>query len=315
MIRRFASTLIVLAILAPAFAQEPPAPAVAADDTPDTDIFIGRIASYDSTPIIGSLKNATHRKGYDNQPSFLAGKNAFYYVAEGKSGKTDIRLYDIESGKSRAVAASKDRSEYSPKEAPGGGISYIQENPEGDVTRVHLNSLAKKDGGAPVADFAPLGYYAWLDGGKALAVYYRSEPGSLYRVDVESGEKSMLRENIGRAMTSDKKGENLWFTGAAGDGGAPAFDLLRYDAASGAIAPVFALPPGAEDFAMLFDENGRASVVLASSGAKIYSRSVLEPERGWVELADLAQYGAAKATRIAVNDTESTIAIVAETAN
>src|SRR3990167_11044815 len=99
MIRRFATAMILLSGLSPAFAEETPAPVVAAEDIPDTDIFVGRIASYDSTPIIGSLKNATHRKGYDNQPSFLAGKNAFYYVAEGKSGKTDIRLYDVDTGK------------------------------------------------------------------------------------------------------------------------------------------------------------------------------------------------------------------------
>ena len=287
-------------------------PAVAAPDIPDTDIFIGRIASYDSVPIIGSLNNATRRKGYDNQPSFITGKNAFYYVAAGKSGKTDIRLYDIDSGKSRPLAASKDRSEYSPKEAPGGGISYIQENPEGDVTRVHLRSLTSNDDGAPVADFAPLGYYAWLDGGKALAVFYRSEPGSLYRIDVASGEKALLREGIGRAMASDKAGEHLWFTGFAGGGEAPAFDLLRYDAASGAITSLFALPPGAEDFALLFDENGGASVVLATSGAKIYSRLLREADKDWVEIADLAHYGAAKATRIAISSNESSIAIVAE---
>lgn len=312
--RAIASALILLATVAPAFAEDDASPAVAAPDIPDTDIFIGRIASYDSTPIVGSLKNATRRKGYDNQPSFVAGKNAFYYVADGKNGKTDIRLYDIDSGKSRAVAASKDRSEYSPKEAPGGGISYIQENPEGDVTRVYRRSLTKKDDGAPVADFAPLGYYAWLDGGKALGVYYRSEPGSLYRVDVTSGEKALLHDGIGRAMASDKTGAHLWFTGIAGDDEAPAFDLMRYDTASGAIAPLFALPPGSEDFALLFDENGGASVVLATSAAKLYSRSLGGPNEDWAEIADLSQFGVAKATRIAVSDNESSIAIVAETA-
>lgn len=314
MIRTAASALILLAALAPAHAEEPAAPAVAPPDIPDTDIYVGRIASYDSQPIIGSLKNATQHEGYDNQPSFAAGKDAFYYVAEGKSGKTDIRLYDIDSGKSRAVFTSKDRSEYSPKEAPGGEISYIQENPEGDVTRVHRRALKGDKDGAPVADFAPLGYYAWLDGGKALAVYYRSEPGSLYLVDIASGEKKLLHEKIGRAMASDETGAHLWFTGIAGDAETPAFQLMHYDAASGAVAPLFVLPSGAEDFALLFDENGGASVVLAASGAKLYSRPLREPDKEWVEIADLAQYGAAKATRIAVSDNEAFIAIVAERA-
>lgn len=311
MIRLAASALIALAVFAPARAEEPP-PAAASPDIPDTDIYVGRIASYDSQPIIGSLENATNSPGYDNQPSFLAGKNAFYYVAQGKAGKTDIRLYEMDKRESRVVFKSKDRSEYSPKEAPGGGLSYIQENPEGDVTRVHRRALKGDDDGAPVSDFAPLGYYAWLDGGKALAVYYRSEPGSLYRVDIASGEKKLLHEKIGRAMASDKAGAHLWFTEIAGSGDAPSFQLMHYDATSGAVAPQFALPPGAEDFALLFDENGGASVVLATAGSRLFSRPLREPNKEWAEIADLAQYGAAKATRIAVSDNEAFIAIVAE---
>ncbi len=314
MYRSIASALILFAASAPADAEEDAPPVVAAPDIPDTDIFVGRIASYDTRPIIGSLTNATRRKGYDNQPSFIAGKSAFYYVAEGVGGKTDIRLYDIDGGKSRAVFKSKDRSEYSPKEAPDGRISYIQENPEGDVTRVHLRALKGGEDGAPVIDFAPLGYYAWLDGGKALAVYYRSEPGSLYRVNVANGDRTLVRENIGRAMTADRKGEHLWFTSIAGLDGASAFQLMHYNAASGAVEPLFALPPGAEDFALLFDENGAASVALAASGVKLYSRSLIGPEKDWTEIADLASYGIAKATRIAVSDDETLFAIVAEMA-
>lgn len=314
MIRAAASALILLAALTPARSEEPAPPAVASPDIPDTDIFAGRIASYDSQPIIGSLENVTSSPGYDNQPSFVEGKDAFYYVAAGKSGKTDIRLYDLERRKSRAVFKSKDRSEYSPKEAPGGGVSYIQENPEGDVTRVHRRALNGKDEGAPVAEFAPLGYYAWLDGGKALAVYHRSEPGSLYRIEIASGEKKLLHDKIGRAIASDKTGANLWFTEIAGDAEAPAFQLMHYDSATGAIDPLFALPESAQDFALLFDENGGASVILAASGTKLYSRPLREPKKDWVEIANLAEYGAVNATRVAVSDDESLIAIVAEKA-
>lgn len=313
MIRSAAFAMILFLAAAPAGAEEPKPPAVASPDIPDTDIFVGRIASPDGQPIIGSLENLTNSPGYDNQPSFSAGRRAFYYVAAGKNGKTDIRLYDLERRKSRTVFKSKDRSEYSPKEAPGGGISYIQENPEGDVTRVHRRSLNGKDEGAAVAEFAPLGYYAWLDGGEALAVYYRSEPGSLYRVELASGEKKLLHDNIGRAMASDKTGANLWFTEIAGDAETPTFQLMHYDSANRAIDPLFALPEGAQDFALLFDENGGAFVVLAASGKKLYSRPLHEPKKDWVEIANLAEHGAVNATRVAVSDDKSVIAIVAET--
>ncbi len=289
-------------------AAEPPV--VAAPDIPDTEIFAGGLSFADGAPVISELKNATSRAGYDNQPSFLAGEAAFYYVAEGESGKTDIRLYDLARGASQPVFTSTDRSEYSPKDAPGGGISYIQENEAGDMTRVHLRKAGAEDG-APVADFAPLGYYAWLEGGAALGVYYRSEPGSLYRVDVASGATKLLRERIGRALQADKPGGVLWFTEII-DEEKPSLQLMSYRPASGEIAAFFELPHGAQDFAIVFDRGGVATSIVSAQGATLYWRALSKQSGGWSKAADLT--GLANATRIAVSDDNRWIAIVGEKA-
>ena len=288
------------------------APVVAAPDNPDTEIFVGSIAFADGAPSISALDNATDRKGYDNQPYFLAGEAAFFYVAEGESGKTDIRLFDIARGASQPVFTSSEMSEYSPKEAPMGGLSYIQENPEGDVTRVHRRALDGDDAGAAVVDFAPLGYYAWLDGGAALGVYYRSDPGSLYRVDVASDEASLVREKIGRTLQSDSAGGHLWFSELpdAEDG---ALSVARYDSAGGALTRLFDLPDGATDFFIVADQNGAALGCLAGSGAKAYWRAA--DGAAWTVVADLESLGAAAISRIAVSDDRRWIAIVAEMRN
>lgn len=288
----------------------------AAAGIPDTDIYLARIAPFDTKPIISAFENATSRKGYDNQPSFLAGQAAFYYVAEGEGGKTDIRLFDIARRASQPVFASPDRSEYSPKETPGGALSYIQENIAGDVTEVHWRIPGRADDdGKPVIEFAPLGYYAWLDEGGALAVFYRSEPGSLYAVDVASGKTEMLDEKIGRGLEADRKGEHLWFVEMTGDEAAPSFRLMQYDRETQKVSALFELPGDTQDFAVTYDIGGLASGVLAANGAKILSRSLVDKKAKWEEVADLSGLGVVKATRIAVSDSQGWIAVVGETTN
>ncbi|MCB2112520.1 MAG: hypothetical protein KDD85_03120 [Parvularculaceae bacterium] len=284
---------------------------VAAPDNPDTDIFVAAVDFSTGAPSLAALRNATGRKGYDNQPSFLAGQAAFYYVADGENGKTDIRLYDIARGASQPVTATAQESEYSPKEAPMGGISFIQENTAGDVTRVHRRAPGSEEGAA-VVDFAPLGYYAWLENGAALGVYYRSEPGSLYRVDVASGETALLHGNIGRTLQSNAKGGALWFSQSPDDEEGPS-RIARYDAASGKLTPLSDLPAGATDFFVVLDGNGEAYGFLAGSGAEIFWRGARDED--WTAIADLGPKGAGAVSRIALSDDRKWIAAVAEIHN
>ena len=287
--------------------------AVAAPDLPDTDIFIGRIAAFASRPVVGQMKNVTNRPGYDNQPSFAPFTSTFYYVAAGETGKTDIRRYDIDSGADEAVFISTDQSEYSPKAVRGGFISYIQEDPSGEVTRVFKRPADGSAEGAPVADFAPLGYYAWLQDGAALGVYYRPDPGSLYTVDIASGEAKLVRKNIGRTLAMDKAGDHLWFTTIVRSGKKPVHRLMRYAPNTGEIKEYFDLPREVEDFALSMGDDDEAAGVIAAKGASLYSRSFSDKEQVWTEIENLEPYGIRNATRIALGD-NGWIAIVGEKA-
>jgi hypothetical protein len=288
-------------------------PAVSAPALPDTDIFVGRVAAFASRPVVGRLRNVTDRPGYDNQPSFLPHSSAFYYVAEGETGKTDIRRYDIESGADEAVFISGDQSEYSPK-AAGAFISFIQEDPSGEVTRVYKRPADGSAEGAPVADFAPLGYYAWLENGAALGVYYRSDPGSLYTVDIASGEAKLVQQKIGRTLTMDKAGDHLWFTIIVKGGKKPVHRLARYAPKTGEIREFFDLPRGVEDFALIMGDDDEAAGVIVARGASLLSRSLSDKEKTWTEIENLESYGIRNATRLSLGDT-GWIAIVGEMAH
>ncbi|HXI87847.1 MAG TPA: hypothetical protein VNH64_10340 [Parvularculaceae bacterium] len=325
--------LLVIAAFAPTAASagdQPkaaaPPPAVAPAQMPDTEILVASLSWRGSRPQLHKPYNATNHKGYDNQPWFLPGADAFLFVSEGESGKTDIWRYDIKSKKRRRLFFSPKVSEYSPRLAPDGArISYVQENEAGDMTRVSAHSLDGADEGAPIINFAPLGYYAWLDGGAALAVYYRSEPARLYRVDIASGDQTLLYENIGRALQSDATGAHLWFTAAPVDAGANAggsppasFTLMRYDSATGSIAKLFELPAGDEDYAVAFSKSGSPLGVFAASGGAIYFRTLDENEgdSAWERVVELSSAKIGNATRLAVSDDLKWIAIVgAPTAN
>ncbi|MEZ5920100.1 MAG: hypothetical protein R3C60_01985 [Parvularculaceae bacterium] len=322
MIRYFVSLLPLIAIGCVAngpIDAELPASTAAAPDVPDAEIFIGELSFNAGTPSVADLTNATMHKGYDNQPWFIPGEDAFYYAAEGESGKTDIRLYDIARRASQAIFTSTDRSEYSPRRTPDGTfLSYIQESPDGEVTKVFKRSLDGSDEGAAVIDFAPLGYYAWLDGGAALGVYYRTDPGSLYRADVSSGEETLLYQSIERTLIADPAGAKLWFsaitTHSADEETPDRLRVMRYDSVTQEIVPIADLPQGASDFAIVFDQGGAAEGIFAASGSRLYWTEMGE-SADWNEvMIEPAISGAVNFSRVAVSSDHRSIAIVGELA-
>lgn len=287
-------------------------------EMPNTEIYLASLTQQDGAWRLGELRNVSNNPHYDNQPSFLPDGNAFLYASADENGKTDIWRYRIDVATKERLFSSPAKSEYSPKLAPGGAaISYIQEDEAGDVTRVHRRNADGVGEGEPVADFAPLGYYAWLDGGAALGVYYRSEPGSLYRVEVESGETTLLHDDIGRALEADPAGAHLWFVSPVAapaddvEAGAPetAFRLMRYDSDGGDIAALFDLPPGGQDFALALNDDGEATGVFATDGTTILFRDFNDD--GWTRLPEPLG-GLRNATRIAVSPDRRRIAVVQE---
>lgn len=282
-------------------------PDLAADTAslPATDIYLGALTFQDGAPAISDLRLVVSNPGYDNQPSFLPGEAAFYFVSEGENAKTDIWRHDIDAGQSLLVYSSPAVSEYSPKAAPAGyGLSYIQENEAGDVTRVHV---APTIGGAGMAivGFAPLGYYAWLDGGNSLGVFLRSEPPALHVVDVASGETREVAERIGRGLQSSSDGKGLYFTQAASE---ETHQLMFYNTSDQSISTLTLLPEGVQDYVVPPSNDG----VLAGVGATLMVKRFDGKGNDWAPFADFTDQGLGDISRIAVSDDGAWIAFVAE---
>jgi len=308
---RKVSVLAALVLAACASSSEEADIELAADTAslPDTEVYLTALFMDGDTLAVGAPRNISQNAGYDNQPSFVPGGNAFYYVSEGASGKTDVWRYDLTSDSAVRVYASSAFSEYSPKAAPAGyGVSYIQENEAGDVTRVH-HMPASGGAGAPVTDFAPLGYYAWLQGGESLAVYLRSEPATLHIVDVASGATTEVAEDIGRSLHPAPEGNELYFTRIGADG---AHQITVFDTETGGLNAIATLPEEVQDFTPVFSEDGALRGLLAGSGVKLLYHPATGEGAGWREISDFEGNRLKDITRVAVSDDLNLIAFVAE---
>ena len=304
-------SLVACAQEAPTSTVPPEAPDLAADTAslPGTDIFLARLSMDGDLPQVEAIRNITNASGYDNQPSFVSGAAAFYYVSEGESGKTDIWQYDIATDTKMVVFESPTVSEYSPQGAPMGyGISYIQENEAGDVTRVHAAPVSGGAGKA-VISLAPLGYYAWLQGGMKLGVYMRSEPAALQVVDVATGEVEIIATNIGRSFKASPDGSGLYFTkDAKGEG----FEVIYFDLTDNSLTAITTLPDGSQDYAISFTENGTRHGMFAGAGSELSFFDMTDEGAEWRVVADLAADGMTGITRIALSDDNGWISLVAE---
>ena len=308
---RATSVLAALALAACASGGEEADVDLAADTAslPETEVYLAALSVNGDALAVGAPRNISQNAGYDNQPSFLPGGNAFYYVSEGASGKTDIWRYDLTSDSAVRVYASSAFSEFSPKAAPAGyGVSYIQENEAGDVTRVH-HMPPSGGAGAPVADFAPLGYYAWLQGGGALAVFLRSEPAALHIVDVANGATTEVAQDIGRSLHPAADGKALYFTRIDAEG---AHQVTVFDTETGGLNALAMLPDEVQDFTPIFSEDGSLQGLLAGSGVTLLYWPTADGDAGWREIAEFDGDRLKNITRIAVSDDLGLIAFVAE---
>lgn len=301
---------LTLAACAPAN-NEAEGPDLAADtaNPPQTDIFVASMDFGDEGLVLRDLLNVTNAPGYDNQPSFIPGTHEFYFVSENATGKTDIWVFDLVSKQQRLFHDSPTISEYSPKTAPADfGVSYIQENEAGDVTRVHFAPETGGPGEAAI-DFAPLGYYAWLAGGEKLGVFLRSEPPALHLVDVESDQSEAIADNIGRSFHATPDGQGLFFTAIDPD---EIHQVMFFDLRTRAVSNVVGLPVDVQDFVVVFSDTGELAGLMAGNGSTLMFNALENTAPQWQVVGDYAVDGLHNITRIAISDDHAYIALVGE---
>lgn len=265
---------------------------------PSTDIYLYRL-SRGVNPFRSRLVNITNRRGYDNQPSFIA--SAMYYTSI-RDGQADI--YRFENAQHLAVTSTPE-SEYSPALSPDGRSISVVRVERDSTQRLWRFPL---DGGAPTVvlrDIKPVGYFAWLDSAK-LALFVLGTPNTLQIADARTGAGRVVTTNIGRSLQRVPGGRRASFVHRVGEKW-----VLKTVApeprgdGSWDIETVATLPDSA-DFVVWRS----ATELYTAAGSRILR--LQRPATTWQVAADLSGSGLKRISRLALHPNGRELALVAD---
>jgi hypothetical protein len=276
-------------------------PPLAAQARPSTDVWIIPLTQAGTSVSFGEPRNATHRVGYDNQPSFTPRGDAVLYTVIGEDAQADIWRFAIPSGRPVQLTHTTE-SEYSPTVTPDGRwFSVIRV--EADSTQ-RLWKFPMDGQGAPalvLENVKPVGYHVWA-GDHTLGLFVLGSPATLQLADDRTGTSEVIARNIGRGLVKVPGRDAFTFQQQARDSAAWITELNVSTKAMRRIAP---LPEGADYHA--WAPNG---ALLSAAGSRLY----VWKDGGWSVGADLSRWGVKHISRIAVSPRGDWVAFVAEDA-
>lgn len=269
---------------------------------PSTDVWVVPMTNTGSVPTFGTPVNATHRTGYDNQPSFTAKGDAVLYTVTGADAQADIWRFALPAGAPKQMTKTTE-SEYSASVTPD-GTTY-------SVIRVEADSAQRLwrfplDGNGPPAlvleKIKPVGYHLW-SGDHQLVLFVLGAgrvPATLQLADERTGTAEVVAENIGRALGKVPNRDVVTFLQQVKDSASWITELdLRTKKTKRLMQP----PPGAD-----YHVWTPSGALLAAAGSRLY----MWVDGRWDVAAEFERSGVKNASRLAVSPRGNWLAFVAE---
>lgn len=280
---------------------------LAAQAPPSTDVWVVPIREVGSTLLVGEPRNLTHRRGYDNQPSFTPAGDAVLYTVVGDDAQADIWRVNVRGGAPVRVTHTPE-SEYSPTVTPDG--RYVS------VVRVERDSTQRLwkfpvvGAGEPelvLRDVKPVGYHVWASEHQ-LALYVlggalgtpAADASTLQLADDRTGRAEIVAHAIGRALVKVPGRDAITFVQQVRDS---ASWIAELDVRTGATRRLMTPPRGADYHAWT-----PAGLLVTAAGSKLF----LWSDGAWGVAADLGRWGVRGISRIAVSPKGDWLAFVAE---
>lgn len=272
--------------------------------TPDTEIFLGKIGYDAGKPVISEIINITDRNGYDNQPYFTRDSGGILYTAQ-YGDQTDIYLYTISDKKTRCVNNTQTTSEYSPTLIPGEEwYSCIQVEEDG-TQRLWKFPVSGGKAKLVLEHVKPVGYHAWTDESTVVMFVLASQedniPVTMQIADARTGESEVVTTNIGRSMHKIPGRASISFVDQKTD----SWTISEFNVKKRTISKLTGLVKGNEHYC--WTPNG---LLVMGSGTKLYFLNP-ETDTNWTEIGDYSSAGLKAITRLAVSPDGKRIAIVA----
>ncbi len=272
-----------------------------AGSAPSTDIYLGVLSLEVDTASVTNLRNATDRRGYDNQPTFTADGGTVFYTSARDARQTDIYRLEVESGAIRQVTQTT-ASEFSATPFPSGeGFSAINESATGQ--RLWRYDADGSTRGSILEDVQPVGYHAWGDENQVLmfVLGVGGHPATLQIGDLRDGSARVIVDNPGRSLHKVPGQHAVSFVRKVTDA---EWWIEMIDLDSGEFTRLLQTRPGREDYAWTPD--GR---LVMGDASRLF---IARPDQQWVELTDLTPVGVTGITRLAISPDGTRIAIVGD---
>jgi hypothetical protein len=289
---------------------------------PGFDIYVGDLALQDNRLQVSQLKALTSRVAYDNQPLFLPDGDSLLYTSaitnnkiEQKVEQTDSMLISLKSGEVSNLTKSTE-SEYSPTSMPfGNSFSVIRAvGDKQKLWRYPLNpeQQSAKPASELLANVNPVGYHAWVDNSR-LILFVLGEPHTLQLADINKQTSQVLDDDIGPSLFAiphsslhgTSHGSLMSYTASVGEGDNIQWQLKSYHPETGQIAVLTTLPKGAYYYA--WSGNGYA---IAAVDGLLMQWDKGNPDKGWLQFADVSDMCPKGITRLSTNLQSSKIALV-----
>ncbi len=272
-----------------------------AQEIPNTEVYLFEIKNENRKVQIENGINISKNSGYDNQPSFFSDEVIVF--AGNREDQTDIATYSIKSAALGWFTKSTPGGEYSPQRIPNSkNLAAVRLDTSG------LQRLYKYDGNSRNSDVLlpnlKVGYFAFYDENQLISAVLNGNTMDLVYSNIQTKKDSLLVSNVGRSIHKVPNSTSVSYTVVNENKN---MDLYLLDFSDNLNSYfICELPIGIQDYTWL-DENQ----ILLGSRDKLYLYDTLGITE-WTEIASLKDYNINNITRLAVNPSETKLALVGE---
>ncbi|GAC12999.1 TolB family protein [Aliiglaciecola lipolytica] len=271
---------------------------VSAQSIPGADIFIADLSVQNGQLKLGELKNISSRKGYDNQPYFLADNQTLLYTSQ-IDGQTDILRYKINTGETENLSSSPE-SEYSPTPMPNGteySVIYAVDGKQ----ELWAYQLAGEGKRALYSGDELIGYHAWIDSQQVLVTVLQESSMNLQLFDSQTRTLSLVYPLTGASLYQIPESHLMSFNTLI-DG---KHWLMQLDTKTQATQKLVELPEESQYYTWTADGK-----VIVASNLQLWFWDSQVQNATLSKFADFEKTCPEGASRIAVNKQQTKLALV-----